>query len=89
MDYMWGGGDTMSVNPYNNLRGRCYVLWHNRKRWRKVAYESFIGEIKSHFRRGDLKIKKQLICAAPEVIRYIPLIYLDAVKKYIKRKMRK
>lgn len=89
MDYMWGGGDTMSVNQYNNLRGRCYVLWHNRKRWRKVAYESFIGEIKSHFRRGDLKIKKQLICTAPEVILHIPSIYLNAVKKYVKRKIRK
>lgn len=84
LDYSWGGVDTISYDNEKNLKGYCYVMWHNKKRWRKLEYFSFIDFAAKRFRRVDWDAKKLLLCIAPELLFRLPVLYLYSLNRKVK-----
>lgn len=84
LDYSWGGIDTISYDNKKNIQGYCYVMWHNRKRWRKLEYLSFVDVAAKRFRRVDWKTKKLLLSIAPELLFRLPIIYTYAINRKLK-----
>lgn len=89
MDYMWGGGDTMSVNESNNKKGFYYVLLHNQERWKKIAFEAYHAQLLRLFRHAPIRIKYQFIKSDPKVLMDLPNVYYQAAKRLIKRVVKK
>ena len=88
MDYIWGGEDALSKDGTKNKDGKAYVVWHNKDRWREVAYDTFFNEVKSLFRRVSSKTRRMLIKMEPKVLLAIPQIYWEAVMRVVKRKLK-
>ena len=84
MDYMWGGGDTMSVNQKNNGKGLNYVLWHNHKRWKEIAYDEYHAMLIRLYRSNPLKMRIKFILSDPALLLNVPGIYYQRVKNRIK-----
>lgn len=85
MDYMWGGGDTMSVNKKNNKKGFYYVLLHNKDRWKEIAYDAYHAQQLKLFRHAPIRIKWQFVKSDPKVLVDLPNLYYQAAKRLIKR----
>lgn len=83
VDWHVGGEDTITSKSLLNRNARCYVVWSNRKRWRKVAYRGLIVEGKSLFVHTEWKYRKLLIQAIPEVLLLLPAIYMNAIIRKI------
>lgn len=89
MDYMWGGGDTMSVNKKNNKRGFYYVLLHNKERWIEIAYDAYHAQLLKLYRHAPIRIKWQFVKSDPKVLVDFPNVYFQAAKRLIKRVVKK
>lgn len=89
MDYMWGGGDTMSVNMKNNNRGLYYVLQHNKERWKEIAYDAYHAQLLKLYRHAPIRIKWQFIKSDPNVLVDLPNLYYQAAKRLVKRIVKK
>lgn len=85
MDYMWGGGDTMSVNKKNNKKGFYYVLIYNKDRWKEIAYDAYHAQLLKLFRHAPIRIKWQFVKSDPKVLVDLPNLYYQAAKRLIKR----
>lgn len=84
VDYYLGNQDSISVSSKNKI-GRCYILWKNRKRWRRISYKSFIKSARLNFVEVSSFWKLKLLQIAPEIIFIIPLMYLKRfIEKIIK-----
>ena len=83
LDYHWGGKDTISYDGGRNRGGLVWVLWHNRMRWREVAYKHMIAKAKTLYRHQERKYRWLLIEAVPEILLLIPVIYLNVVIRKI------
>ncbi len=86
VDWFVGGIDTITSKKKLNRNARCYVVWHNRKRWRELEYNAFIHEVLSLFAHSSLKAKWLLIKAAPEILLFWPAVYINIVIRLINRK---
>ena len=89
MDYMWGGGDTMSVNESNNKKGFYYVLLHNQERWKEIAFEAYHSQLLRLFRHAPIRIKYQFIKSDLKVLLDLPNVYYQAAIRLIKRIVKK
>lgn len=89
MDYMWGGGDTMSVNEKNNKKGFYYVLLHNKERWIEIAYDAYHAQLLKLYRHAPIRIKWQFVKSDPKVLVDLPNVYYQAAKRLIKRIVKK
>lgn len=89
MDYMWGGGDTMSVNKKNNKKGFYYVLIYNKDRWKEIAYDAYHAQLLKLFRHAPIRIKWQFVKSDPKVLVDLPNVYYQAAKRLIKRIVKK
>lgn len=85
MDYMWGGGDTMSVNKKNNKKGFYYVLLHNKDRWKEIAYDAYHAQLLKLYRHAPVRIKWQFLKSDLKVLLDLPNLYYQAAKRLIKR----
>ena len=83
MDYMWGGDDTITVANGKNYNGQCYVLWHNKERWKELEYESFYAKARSLFWGATLKDKLLLIKICPQLLVRLPRMILGRIKRSI------
>lgn len=82
LDWFIGGADTITSKTEKNRNARCYVVWHNRKRWRKLEYSAFIHEAISLLAHSSLHSRWLLIKAAPEMIVFWPVVYINiAIRK--------
>lgn len=82
VDWFVGGRDTITSKKMMNRNARCYVVWHNRKRWRKIAYSALIHEALSLFAHSSLHARWLLIKAAPEMLVIWPAVYINiAIRK--------
>ena len=79
VDWFVGGDDTITSKKKLNRNARCYVVWHNRKRWRKMEYCAFIHEAISLFAHSSLNAKWLLVKAAPEMLVIWPATYINIV----------
>lgn len=86
LDWFIGGTDTITSKKKLNRNARCYVVWHNRKRWRELEYNAFIHEVFSLFAHSSLKARWLLIKAAPEILLFWPAVYINIVIRLINRK---
>ncbi len=86
VDWFVGGIDTITSKKKLNRNARCYVVWHNRKRWRELEYNAFIHEVLSLFAHSSLKARWLLIKAAPEILLFWPAVYINIVIRLINRK---
>ena len=86
LDYYSGGKDTISYDCKKNRGGLVWVVWHNRERWRKVAYKHMVSMAKRLFRNQHRKYRWLLIKAVPEVVLMIPIIYLNVLIRKINLK---
>lgn len=89
LDYLWGGNDTMSVNAKNNQRGFYYVLLHNQKRWKEIAYDAYHAQLMKLFRHAPIKIKWKFIMSDSKILRDLPNLYYQAAKRFAKRILKK
>ena len=89
LDYLWGGGDSMSVDNTNNKRGFYYVLLHNKDRWQEVAYDAYHAQLLKMYRHAPFRIKWQFIKSDPKVLMDLPNLYYQAAKRLIKRLVKK
>ena len=85
MDYMWGGADTMSVNQKKNSAGFNYVLWHNHKRWKEIAYDSYHALLKRQYRHASIQMKWRFIKSDCKLLLDIPGLYAQAGYRFVKR----
>lgn len=83
MDYMWGAEDTISYSEKKNKQGQCYVMWHNRKRWKALEYESFYAKARSLFFDVDSKHKVLLIQICPQLLVRLPRMCMGRVKRFL------
>ena len=82
LDWYIGGYDTITTKKEKNRNARCYVIWHNRKRWRKLEYSALIHEALSLFAHSSLHSRWLLIKAVPEMIVFWPAVYINiAIRK--------
>lgn len=86
MDYMWGGDGTITVANGKNYNGQCYVLWHNRKRWKEIEYEAFYSRARFLFFEVDKKDKWLLIKTCPQLLIRLPRMIFGRIKRHIKDK---
>ena len=86
LNWYIGGFDTITSKKKMNRNARCYVVWHNRKRWRKLEYNAFIHEVISLFAHSSLHSRWLLIQAAPEILLFWPAVYINIVIRMINRK---
>lgn len=86
LDWYIGGADTITSKEMLNRSARCYVVWHNRKRWREVSYRSLIEEAKGLWVRTPWQYKLLLIKAAPEVVLLLPIVYLNVIIRKFNKK---
>lgn len=88
VDWYVGGEDTITSKAEMNRGARCYIVWSNRKRWRKVAYRGLVHEGKSLFVRTEWKYQKLLIKAVPEVLLLLPAIYMNVIIRKINKRFK-
>lgn len=82
VNWFVGGRDTITVKKLMNRNARCYVVWHNRKRWRKLEYSALIHEAISLFAHSSLHARWLLIKAVPEMLIFWPAVYINiAIRK--------
>lgn len=89
VEWFVGGADTITRKTKMNRNARCYVIWHNRKRWREISYKSLIHEAKSLFAKTQLKYRWYLIKAVPEILLLLPIVYINIVIRFINRRFNK
>lgn len=89
LDYLWGGGDSMSVDNRNNKRGFYYVLLHNKERWQELAYDAYHAQLLKLYRHAPSRIKWRFIKSDPKVLLDLPNLYCQAAKRLIKRIVKK
>ena len=82
MDYMWGAEDTISYSEQKNKQGQCYVMWHNRKRWKELEYKSFYAKARSLFFDVDIKHKLLLIKICPRLLVRLPRMCMGRIKRF-------
>lgn len=81
-DWFVGGKDTITAKKLMNRNARCYVVWHNRKRWRKLEYGALIHEAISLFAHSSLHARWLIIKAVPEMLVIWPAVYINiAIRK--------
>ncbi len=81
MDYMWGAEDTISFSSQKNLKGQCYVMWHNRERWKEIDYESFYARARSLFFDVDLGYKLLLVKICPQLLIRLPRMCVGRIRR--------
>ena len=89
LDYLWGGGDSMSVDNTNNKRGFYYVLLHNQERWKEIANDAYHAQLLKLFRLAPIEIKRQFVKSDSKILRDLPNLYYQAAKRFIKRIVKK
>ena len=83
MDYMWGGEDTISKSEAKNLNGQCYVMWHNKDRWKEIEYDAFYARARFLFFDVTIKNKLLLIKICPQLLIRLPRMLLGRVKRKV------
>lgn len=78
-EWYCGDKDTITIKKKLNHNAKCYVIWHNRKRFRTVAYESLKKQFRNLFVHASLPYKVLLIKALPEGLLLIPALYLNVI----------
>jgi len=82
-DWYWGGADTITIKKQLNHDAKCYVIWHNRERYRQVEYNALITHFRQLFVHASLPYKWLLIKSVPEGVFLIPVIYLNVMIRKI------
>ena len=81
LDYMWGEEDTISFSSQKNLNGQCYVMWHNKKRWKEIEYEAFYARVRSLFFNVNLKHKLLLVKICPRLFIRLPRMVYGRINR--------
>ena len=89
VDWFVGGKDTITSKILMNRNARCYVVWHNRKRWRKLAYSALVHEALSLFAHSSLHARWLLIKAVPEMLVIWPAVYINIIIRKINKVLKR